>query len=196
MAGFVEVYRKDTFGEPMLSSRHVSLEPYYLAFAILTVLFFKGDLSCCPRSRYVRHHNGRIVGSRYSAWPKFQRHVGFQCGQAQAECYGRCSPDGVDSCLTCDPSHSHPPAFLYAVNKCWVAFGSGGLEIGQCKPSPRDGGGGPQTMSFVESAKRECAKRECAKRELSDYTSQGREKIHKNNFRVSLPRCRAVRSWG
>ena len=95
VAGFVEVYRKDAFGEPMLSSRHVSLEPYYLAFAILTVLFFKGDLSCCPRSRYVRHHNGRIVGSRYSAWPKSQRHVGFQCGQAQAECYGRCSPDGV-----------------------------------------------------------------------------------------------------
>ena len=50
--------------------------------------------------------------------------------------------------------------------------------------------------------KRECAervrKRECAervrKRALSDYTSQGREKIHKNNFRVSLPRYRAVRS--
>ena len=38
--------------------------------------------------------------------------------------------------------------------------------------------------------------RESAKRELSDYTSQGREKMHKNNFRVSLPRCRAVRSWG
>ena len=30
-------------------------------------------------------------------------------------------------------------------------------------------------------------------RELSDYTSQGREKIRMNNFRVSLPRCRAVR---
>ena len=43
--------------------------------------------------------------------------------------------------------------------------------------------------------KRECAKRECAKRELSDYTFLGKEKIHKNNFRVSLPRCRAVRSW-
>ena len=33
------------------------------------------------------------------------------------------------------------------------------------------------------------------KRELSDYTPQGREKIYKNNFKVSLPRCRAVRSW-
>ena len=28
---------------------------------------------------------------------------------------------------------------------------------------------------------------------LSDYTSLGSEKIHRNNFRVSLPRCRAVR---
>ena len=46
---------------------------------------------------------------------------------------------------------------------------------------------------------RECARRVCAResaqeRELSDYTSQGREKIHKNIFRVSLPRYRAVRS--
>ena len=38
---FLEVYRKVAFGEPVLSSRHVSLEPCYLAFAILTVLFFK-----------------------------------------------------------------------------------------------------------------------------------------------------------
>ena len=62
-----------------------------------------------------------------------------------------------------------------------------------CKPGPRNGGGGPQTMSFVERVRKE---RECAKRELSDCTPQGREKIHRNNFRVSLPRCRAVRSWG
>ena len=46
-----------------------------------------------------------------------------------------------------------------------------------------------------ESAQERVRKRECAKRELSDYAFQGREKIHKNNFRVSLPRCRAVRSW-
>ena len=32
-------------------------------------------------------------------------------------------------------------------------------------------------------------------RELSDYTPQGREVIHRNNSRVSLPRCRAVCSW-
>ena len=77
-----------------------------------------------------------------------------------------------------------------------------GGTVWVCKPGPRNGGGGPQTISFVdresaerECAKRECAKRECAKRELSDYTPQGREKIHRNNFRVSLPRCRAVRSW-
>ena len=28
---------------------------------------------------------------------------------------------------------------------------------------------------------------------LSDCTSLGSEKIHRNNFRVSLPRCRAIR---
>ena len=67
----------------------------------------------------------------------------------------------------------------------------GRLRHVTCKPGPRNGGGGPQTMSFVERLH----KRECAKRELSDYTPQGREKIHRNNFRVSLPRCRAVRSW-
>ena len=33
-------------------------------------------------------------------------------------------------------------------------------------------------------------------RELSDYTSLRGEKIHRNNFRVSLPRCRAVRAEG
>ena len=28
---------------------------------------------------------------------------------------------------------------------------------------------------------------------LSDYTSLGSEKIRRNNLRVSLPRCRAIR---
>ena len=56
-------------------------------------------------------------------------------------------------------------------------------------------------MPFVERVRKErvrkerVRKRERARREMSDYTPL-REKIHKNNFRVSLPRRRAVRSWG
>ena len=40
-----------------------------------------------------------------------------------------------------------------------------------------------------------CSRRGSARgeRALSDYTSLDSEKIHRNNFRVSLPRCRAVR---
>ena len=67
---------------------------------------------------------------------------------------------------------------------------------GWCKPGPRDGDGGPQTTSPWFYFEERMCKRGCAKRELSDYTFLGKEKIHKNNFRVSLPRCRAVRSWG
>ena len=37
-----------------------------------------------------------------------------------------------------------------------------GPARGRCKPGPRDGGGGPQTIPFV---KRECTKRENAQRE-------------------------------
>ena len=51
-------------------------------------------------------------------------------------------------------------------------------------------------MEVHRQRRRGRCKERMRKRELSDYTSQGREKIRKNNFRVSLPRCRAVRSWG
>ena len=53
-------------------------------------------------------------------------------------------------------------------------------------------------MLFVERERKERVRKESVRKEkeLSDYTPQRREKIHKNNFRVSLPRCRAVRSWG
>ena len=56
-------------------------------------------------------------------------------------------------------------------------------------------GRGPQTVSFVGGTREGRGTRN-AKRELpvSDYTSSRGKKIHKNNFRVSLPRCRAVRS--
>ena len=45
----------------------------------------------------------------------------------------------------------------------------------------------PQTTTSSDAW---CVRGECV---LSDYTSLGSEKIHRNNFRVSLPRCRAVR---
>ena len=69
------------------------------------------------------------------------------------------------------------------------------LMLIRCKPGPRGGGRGPQTTSSLDAwcvrgGCAWCVRGECV---LSDHTSLGSEKIHRNNFRVSLPRCRAVR---
>ena len=66
-----------------------------------------------------------------------------------------------------------------------------------CKPGPIYAGGGSQTTAYVGDRVRNVrntrgvAQESMHKRGLSDYTSLRGEKVHKNNFRVSLPRVKS-----